>query len=584
MVDTTPPLLSVPADMVIEASTIGGAYVTLPEATATDLADPNPVASEDHASGFFPLGTTAVTATATDSSGNTSSGTFNVTVVNTTPPLLSVPADMIIEASTIGGAYVTLPEATATDLADLNPAASYSQPSGFFPLGTTVVTATAIDAAGNATTGSFNVSVVDTTPPVLSVPANMTVEATGPAGAAVTLPTVTVTDAADPSPLLTYQPPSGSFPLGTTLVTATATDSSGNTSSGTFSVTVVDTTPPVLSVPADMVVEANAIGGAQVTLPKATATDLVDPSPGLNYSPPSGFFPLGVTPVTVTATDATGNTATGTFTVTVQDTTPPVLSLPANVTNVATTAGGAMLVLPKVAATDLADPNPTISYDHAAGFFPLGTTMVTVAATNASGNTSTGSFTVTVNTAPTSTAISSSSSFATWGQMVILTATINTSDPDAGTPSGSVTFMDGGTPIGTASVQVRAGVIQAVMPLSSFEVGNHPITAGYSGNSNFLASTFDPLNQSVTRATPVVTWIQPSDVNYGTALGANERTATASVPGSFVYSFQDGTVPHTGQNQPLSVVFNPSDAVHYSVVRQTVSISVETSSVDHHSR
>jgi len=78
----------------------------------------------------------------------------------------------------------------------------------------------------------------DTTPPTLSLPPDTVLEATSSAGAVHHF-TVTATDDMDPSPVVECDPPSGStFPLGTTSVTCTATDASGNSSSGDFAVTV----------------------------------------------------------------------------------------------------------------------------------------------------------------------------------------------------------------------------------------------------------------------------------------------------------------------------------------------------------
>ena len=150
--------------------------------------------------GLFRLGTTVVTATATDASGNTNTAKFTVTVVSMTSPTLTVPADLVIEANSLGGAWVALPEATATGVADPNPLVTYDQFSGFFPLGTTTVNVTALDAFGNTTSASFTVTVVDTTPPLLSLPANMVVEGTATGGAELTLPAAT--DVADANPLV----------------------------------------------------------------------------------------------------------------------------------------------------------------------------------------------------------------------------------------------------------------------------------------------------------------------------------------------------------------------------------------------
>ena len=82
-------------------------------------------------------------------------------------------------------------------------------------------------------------SVVLNTPPELSLPAPISVEATGPGGAAVTY-AVTATDAEDdPDPTPACIPASGAtFPLGTTFVTCSVTDSGGLTAMGTFGITV----------------------------------------------------------------------------------------------------------------------------------------------------------------------------------------------------------------------------------------------------------------------------------------------------------------------------------------------------------
>lgn len=81
--------------------------------------------------------------------------------------------------------------------------------------------------------------------PVLTCPANLVAEWTGPGGPIVDFPPVTVLDECDPNPAVVYSVEPGSvFPFGTTTVTVTATDSGGNSSVCSFDVRVVDTTPP----------------------------------------------------------------------------------------------------------------------------------------------------------------------------------------------------------------------------------------------------------------------------------------------------------------------------------------------------
>ena len=158
----------------------------------------------------------------------------------------------------------------------------------------------------------------DTTAPVLSLPGDLNAEATSSNGAAVTYQ-VSANDAVDgPVPVTCDHNSGDTFPLGDTTVTCTATDKAGNTATGTFKVTVADTTAPVLSLPGDQAAAATSGSGAAVTYPAPTANDAVDGPVPVTCDHNSGdTFPLGDTTVTCTATDKAGNKATGTFKVTV---------------------------------------------------------------------------------------------------------------------------------------------------------------------------------------------------------------------------------------------------------------------------
>lgn len=178
-------------------------------------------------------------------------------------------------------------------------------------------------------TGPWNVTadvitlVPDNTAPVISALADRTVEATGPGGAIVTY-TGSATDAKDGAVPVFFDPPSGStFPLGSSIVVALAQDFAGNLAGTSFTVNVVDTTPPSLSLPVAVTVEATSPAGAVVELP-GSAFDLVDGDVGIAFTPATGtVFPLGDTTVTATATDDTENSATGSFVVSVRDSSAP---------------------------------------------------------------------------------------------------------------------------------------------------------------------------------------------------------------------------------------------------------------------
>src|SRR5262249_31758887 len=116
-----------------------------------------------------------------------------------------------------------------------------SPSSGFaFPVGVTTVTSTARDSSGNASTCAFTVTVLDNQAPQISCPANLTVNAAP--GVCVSNVTFTVS-ASDNCAVtnITSAPASGfAFPVGMTTVTSTAKDSSGNASTCSFTVTVLD--------------------------------------------------------------------------------------------------------------------------------------------------------------------------------------------------------------------------------------------------------------------------------------------------------------------------------------------------------
>jgi len=162
------------------------------------------------------------------------------------PPMFEgvVPVVQLEQASPAGTAFsLPLPTARAQDGTLLT---VYASAPAFFPPGETVVTFNALAPGPVTGTATTLVRVVDTTAPAfLVVPPDVVVEATSSAGAAVHLPAPMVLDAADPSPGVSSDAPAV-FPLGVTVVTWTAADHAGNSSTVHTVVTVVDTTPPVL--------------------------------------------------------------------------------------------------------------------------------------------------------------------------------------------------------------------------------------------------------------------------------------------------------------------------------------------------
>jgi hypothetical protein len=325
--DHTPPSLTVPADIVVEATDDEGAVVHF-EASATDTVDTGvPVQCSPASGSRFPIRTTEVRCSATDDSFNSTIRGFTVTVTDHASPRLMLPADITAVATSYGGAEVTF-TATAMDYAERTiPARCTPESGSLFPLGTTVVTCTVIDDRDRRATGTFRVTVnaPQYALPVLVVPEEVVVQATSANGAVVTF-TATATDYAQRSIPVTCAPPSGSlFPFGSTAGTCSATDDRNQTVSRNFVVHVVPADAPTLVLPNDITVEAATPDGTSVAF-MATAYDSVDGELPVSCAPMSGAtFPLGATTVTCSAANTRGGTATGTFQVRVVDTVAPVI-------------------------------------------------------------------------------------------------------------------------------------------------------------------------------------------------------------------------------------------------------------------
>ncbi len=270
-------------------------------------------------------------------------------------------------------------------------------PVGGFALGTTIVTWTVQDGTGTTDSATQDVLVSDTTAPTITTPPSIQAESTG-ALTVVDIGAATVSDVVDSNPGISNDAPAAGFPDGTTTVTWTATDASGNVAMATQMVTVSPAAPGPLTVtaPANITQEATATL-SPVTLGNAMAAGGQAPTMIMNNAPASGF-PVGATSVTWTATDSAAETATATQLITITDTTTPQLSAPGDVSaDQGAGLGNTTVNIGTATASDLADPNPTVANDAPAIGFPVGNTTVTWTAQDANGNTATATQTITVS-------------------------------------------------------------------------------------------------------------------------------------------------------------------------------------------
>ena len=393
VVDTTSPVLIAPENLNIEAESILTEIENLGEFIAEDISGITTITND--APEVFPLGETIVTWTATDDYGNMISNIQTIIVLDTISPAIAAPSDLQIEASHIENNLIDLIGVRASD--DVEITSITNDAPEVFPLGETIVTWTATDSSGNSAFDSQQILVIDTISPSITVPSDIEVEIYDKMGIEIDTGIAVSEDIVDSQSTITNDAPTV-FPLGETIVTWTATDSSGNSASATQTITVVDTTAPVLIAPEPITQEAINDVANPVRIGISESTDIMEITKITNDAPE--VFPLGETIVTWTATDSSGNSASATQTITVVDTTLPAIIAPSNVEVEATSMENNLVEFEFAEASDQVEIS-TITND-APTVFPLGETIVTWTATDSSGNSASATQTITVvdTTAP----------------------------------------------------------------------------------------------------------------------------------------------------------------------------------------
>ncbi|HFA50560.1 MAG TPA: HYR domain-containing protein [Bacteroidetes bacterium] len=349
---------------------------------------------------------TTVAIIALDSVGNVSDTCFFlVTMADTFPPAITCPTPISVDATPDScNALVTF-DVTATDNCDSVVIVS-TPPSGtFFPVGMTTVVSIATDVGGLADTCEFTVTVADTQDPVITdcpmMPDTIgnTLDSCGAIFNGDLL--VNATDNC-PGVVLSYSFTIGDLlPLGSNIIVATATDQSNNTATCTYELFVRDTQPPdIAPCPAEIVVNNDpGLCGAVVDWTPPTAEDncgvlFIEATP---YEP-GDFIPVGTEFITYTASDFTGNITECIFSVKVTDNEPPTLApCPGNMT-VGNDPGlcSAAVTWPFISPMDNCGVVSFITLPQSGSTFPLGDTQVQAVATDAAGNVTVCSFTVTV--------------------------------------------------------------------------------------------------------------------------------------------------------------------------------------------
>ena len=308
--DNEDPVLRIPADVL---ST--NCNVDIGVASATDNCGVGiPISN---APAVFTLGITAVVWQISDAAGNTVSATQLITVsdtiapLNTAPPNITVATDLnsCTASGVVLGVPVTGDNCTVASVTNNAPAS--------FPSGTTTVTWTVTDAAGNTTRSYQQVLVEDNTAPVIIPPPDITTNT-----CVFVLGVPTVTDNCN----FTYSNDAPNiFPSGTTTVTWTVSDTSGNTATATQRVTFADNSLPTITIQDENISSPTDLGfcyASSVDLGTVITNDDCGVAGVSNDAPVQ--FPIGTTLVTYTVQDTFGNISSRVQSVTIVDNEAPI--------------------------------------------------------------------------------------------------------------------------------------------------------------------------------------------------------------------------------------------------------------------
>jgi murein DD-endopeptidase MepM/ murein hydrolase activator NlpD len=314
--------IACPPDIIVEATSPDGAEVFFSATAMNRCSSQLSVVYKPRPGTTFQLGTNTVTAYASDGR-NTESCKFKVIVRDTTAPRILAPRGLKVPCESLKGTRVEF-SVTASDAYDTNVSVICTPPSGsLFPKGTNMVQCVTVDEARNRRVLSFPVIVEgDCTAQAecltLNVPKDISLTVASASGRRVNYTATAEGTCSRIDPTITFDPPSGSvFLPGESIVMVTATQGIYS-KKGSFKIILRDAMAPVLSLPADIVVDAQGADGAIVNF-SPTATDVVSGNVPVMTEPASGsLFPVGRTAVICEAIDDAGNRSVEGFAVTVR--------------------------------------------------------------------------------------------------------------------------------------------------------------------------------------------------------------------------------------------------------------------------
>lgn len=327
--DGKSPIITVPDDITLEASTLIGRIVAF-AVTASDPQEGPLTPTCNHTSNAnYPVGTTAVSCSVTDRDGHTASDDFLITIIDS-PPAIDAHADLVLEAQTASGANVIYTLPASRDIQDgIVPVNCLPLSNQIYPVGHTTVTCTAIDKSNHTAISFFDVHVRDTIAPTVNV---SVIDGTpgeagwykGPGSVILSWSWFDAVGVANTTPDCSVDQITND---GQRSLTCFATDAAGNQGSRNIVVKLDRTAPVVTFQPPSTPANANGWHKADVWIPYTIADAASGIPPGAPVSGTVLFTSEGQgLTSTVTVIDVAGNVAAPASPPINLDKTPPTIS------------------------------------------------------------------------------------------------------------------------------------------------------------------------------------------------------------------------------------------------------------------
>ena len=286
----------------------------------------------------------------------------------------------------------------------------------------------------------------------------------------------------------------------------------------------------------------NFASGSTASFGNTTANATVNSATQITATAPAQASAATVD-VTVTSSNSTSATYTGdqyTYYVplTISPTTLPAATVGVSYSQTITAANGSLPYTYTVTSGTLPAGLSLSSGGSLSGTpATAGTGNLTITATDANSITGNQTYTFTVNKASSVTTIATPSSPSTFGISVTFTATVTGT---GGTPTGTLTFTDGGVSMGTAAL--IGGTASFTTTATALPAGTDTITAVYAGDANFLTGTSSPVVQTVAQAGLTTTVTNPSNPSVFGQTVTFTATVTSSTLGTptGIVTFSDG--------------------------------------------